>query len=87
MESIDSGKKDDMAKKDAPAAEQQVIQHYRLERLTEESKNYAKFGVIPQDPALENKPGVLMGNDGKVYVSKKLVNGGKAITITVTVEK
>lgn len=67
----------------AKPAQSTVILSAELTREDKESKNYAKFGSLKQENHLGNKPAVLLGNDGKVYLDKQLVNGTQRVRITV----
>lgn len=51
----------------------------------DESKNYTKFGKLAQVAALGNKPEILTGNDGTVFVGKQLAGGAKKLRIIVEV--
>lgn len=68
-----------------PKTQKQLVNTV-LARIEGESKNYAKFGTLTKEAALGNKPLVLVGNDGVLYLSKTLVNGTKAVRIVITEE-
>lgn len=70
----------------AKTEEKKQLVNVVVTRIEGESKNYAKFGTLAKVAEIGNKPVVLTGNDGTVYLAKSLVNGTKAVRITITEE-